>query len=228
MQIGGIQRFSSIDFPGRIASVLFTVGCNFRCPFCHNPELVVGPFPSIPEDIIFAFLKSRVGQLDGVVISGGEPTLHHDLTEFITKIKDLGFEIKLDTNGTNPTVLQELLNKNVLDYVAIDIKHTWEKYNTITRVNLDVESIKKSVNILINSNIEYEFRTTVIQSIHTLDDIVEISENIRGAKVYAVQEFIPTKTLDENFSKYTAFDKNDFENIRKKIEGNVEKFIIRA
>ena len=228
MQIGGIQRFSSIDFPGRIASVLFTVGCNFRCPFCHNPELVVGPFPSIPEDIIFAFLKSRVGQLDGVVISGGEPTLHHDLTEFITKIKDLGFEIKLDTNGTNPTVLQELLNKNVLDYVAMDIKHTWEKYNTITRVNHDVESIKKSVNILINSNIEYEFRTTVIQSIHTLDDIVEISENIRGAKVYAVQEFIPTKTLDEKFSKYTAFDKNDFENIRKKIEENVEKFIIRA
>lgn len=228
MQIGGIQRFSSIDFPKRIASVLFTVGCNFRCPFCHNHELVIGPFPRISEEEIFEFLKSRVGQIDGVVISGGEPTLHHDLPEFIIKIKNLGFEIKLDTNGTNPGILQQLIDNQLLNYVAMDIKHTWDKYHQLTGTQVDIEQIKKSVSMLINSDIEYEFRTTVIQQIHTLDDIIEISKNIRGAKYYAVQEFIPAKTLDEKFSKYTSFDKKDLQNIRHKIEENIEVFDIRA
>ncbi|MDR2200505.1 MAG: anaerobic ribonucleoside-triphosphate reductase activating protein [Puniceicoccales bacterium] len=228
MEIGGIQRFSSIDFPGKLATVIFTVGCNFRCPFCHNPELVEGNVEKVPEETVWEFLSVRREQLEGVVISGGEPTLQRDLPDFIEKIKALGFAVKLDTNGTNPRILKILLSRGILDFVAMDIKHIWSRYADATGSHsLKIENIKHSVDLLLNGDVNYEFRTTVIRDFHDLEDIVALSEQIRGAKRYVVQEFIPKKTLDVSFARKLPFEKSSLETLIPKIEKNVQQFEIR-
>jgi pyruvate formate lyase activating enzyme len=227
MQIGGIQRFSSIDFPGNLAAVVFTMGCNFRCPFCHNPELVINSIDPISEKSVLEFLSTRVRQLEGVVISGGEPTLQPDLSDFIEEIRALGFRIKLDTNGTNPQMLAKLIDRQLLDFVAMDIKHTWLRYAYAAGLeSVMLEEIQQSVKLLMTGNVDYEFRTTVIRDFHDLQDIVAISEQIRGAKRYVVQEFIPQKTLNIAFTQKLPFARSDFQDISAEVEKNIQHFEI--
>lgn len=228
MQIGGIQHFSLIDFPGKLAAVVFTPGCNFRCPFCHNVELVQGTLPGIPEDDVLQFLSKRSGQLEGVVISGGEPTLQKDLPEFIKKIRELGYKIKLDTNGAFPEILKQLIDEQLLDFVAMDIKHAWGKYPIATSIkNVAIEKIKQSIDLLLSNIVDYEFRTTVIRDFHQPEDLIEIAKQIQGAKRYVVQEFIPEKTLDERFHEKLPFERKTLEELSLAMERYVQHFEIR-
>lgn len=209
--IGGFQKSSLIDYPEKISAIIFTQGCNFRCPYCHNPELILTTAnSSLDESAILNFLASRQGKLDGVVITGGEPTLHKSLPEFIKQIKDLGFLIKLDTNGSNPEMLQELLDENLIDYVAMDIKAPIEKYSTIAGDKVSTENILKSFEILKQSEIEHEYRTTVVKSILKPTDFEQIGKMIEGAGKYYLQRFVPTKTLNESFLNQETYSDEEF------------------
>lgn len=221
MIISGLQKTSLLDYPEKISTIVFTNGCNFRCGYCHNPELLT-PFArevlSIPA--FFEFLKTRIGKIDAVVITGGEPCLQTGLKEFILEIKNLGFLVKLDTNGSFPDILKELIAYT--DYIAMDIKAPFEKYSEITCSNIDIEKIKKSINLIMNSEVDYEFRTTVVKSQLCIDDLVEISEIIKGAKKYYLQKFIPSKPLNQKFVSETTYTDTEFENIIVKINNNLE------
>ncbi|MDR0590434.1 MAG: anaerobic ribonucleoside-triphosphate reductase activating protein [Puniceicoccales bacterium] len=228
MRIGGIQRFSSIDFPGHLAAVVFTVGCNLRCPFCHNAELVTGSIDAMAEGDVLEFLSGRRRQLEGVVISGGEPTLQRDLPNFIEKVRRLGFRVKLDTNGTRPDILEDLMGRGVLDFIAMDVKHEWSRYAEASGLEgVEVEAIRRSADLVIGGEVDYEFRTTVIRDFHDARDIVAISQQISGAKSYVVQEFIPEKTLDASFSRKLPFEKSSLRGIIPEVLRNVQRFEIR-
>ncbi|MEE3349093.1 MAG: anaerobic ribonucleoside-triphosphate reductase activating protein [Candidatus Gastranaerophilaceae bacterium] len=224
--IGGIQKSTLIDYPQKIASVVFTQGCNFRCGYCHNPELLSASktYGITTTDEYIAFLKTRLGKLDGVVITGGEPTLQSGLYEFIYKIKNLGFSVKLDTNGTNPDILNKLIRNNLLDYIAMDIKAPLRKYTQITNVNVSIKDIKNSIKIIIKSNIEHEFRTTVIKSQISPEDIIEIGKIINGAQRYYLQKFIPSKILDINLLNEKTYTDQELQNICN----NLKKYINNA
>jgi pyruvate formate lyase activating enzyme len=205
MLIGGLEKLSLIDFPDLLAAIVFTQGCNFRCQFCYNPMLVL---PSgkkgmqkdrlISEQDLFAFLQSRVSKLDGVVITGGEPTLHQDLPEFIAKIRKLGYKIKLDTNGTNPDMIQYLLDKQFLDYLAMDFKAPKEKYEQVVGVAVDFPKIIKSVKIIKASNVLHEFRTTIPPQLLDQADIIKMAEFLIGNSRWYLQEFISNTPLVGN------------------------------
>ena len=181
---------SLIDYPGHISCVVFTIGCNWNCWYCQNRPLLNQTKATLSQDEFFEFLQSRKNWLDGVVVCGGEPTLQPNLAEFIAKIKAMGFDVKLDTNGSNPELLQELIDYYLIDYVAMDIKAPLSKYDSICCVKVDTDSIEQSINILKNSNIDYEFRTTVSPDL-SLSDILEIAETVKGAKNYYLQQYIP-------------------------------------
>ena len=203
MVIQGIQKMTLLDYPGHVACTVFLGGCDFRCPFCHNYELVVGregeygedfqPLsdPAMTEEEFFDFLLKRKGLLDGVAITGGEPCLRKDLPEFIAAIKDAGFLVKLDTNGNHPEMLKLLLNQKLIDYVAMDIKNSPKKYaETIGLMGINLESIMESISLLINGDVPYEFRTTVISQFHESEDFHEIGKMIQGAKKHYLQPFV--------------------------------------
>lgn len=192
MKIGGLIKFTLIDFPGRPAAVVFTQGCNFRCRYCHNPELVYPHMFAEPVAIeeIYSFLKRRQGTLEGVVVSGGEPTLHEDLPSFMADLKAMGYATKLDTNGTRPDMLKSLLNAKLLDYIAMDIKAPLEKYSLITGVDFNPEVLKQSMDLIRQSGLEYEFRTTYDKEVLTDADISTITQRLNG-KNYRVQECLP-------------------------------------
>ncbi len=226
IKIGGLQKLTLIDFPGRLAATVFLSGCNFRCPFCYSAELVL---PSkiknqsqFPEKEIFDFLDNRKELLEGVVICGGEPTINKDLAFFIKKIKSLGFLVKLDTNGSRPNVLKNLIDKELIDYVAMDIKAPREKYGEIVG-NLDgwndriLDNINKSVDILKDSRVEYEFRTTMVPKLLKKEDILKIVHWIRPAKKYFLQEFRPEKTIDPKFEKVKPYSREYLLDIQKAI-----------
>ncbi len=231
MLIGGFQKSSLIDYPEKIAAIVFTQGCNFRCPYCHNPELIQFSEnfdkQAINEDDLFDFLKNRKGKLDAVVVTGGEPTLQKDLADFLFKIKSLDFDVKLDTNGTNPNMLKSLLDKNLIDYVAMDIKAPLEKYNQIVCRNIDVKSIEKSINILKTSNIKYEFRTTVVKSQLSFDDFEKIGQLIKGSDKYYLQKFLPTKTLNKEFMGETTYSDEEFIEISSLLQKYIKFVEIR-
>lgn len=190
MIIQGLQKLTVLDFPGQVACIIFTAGCSFRCPFCHNATLVKGEGDVISEEEIFSYLKKRQGILDGVVITGGEPTIQKDLKEFISKIKAMGYKVKLDTNGYHPKQLKELLDAGLLDYVAMDIKNSKEKYALTTGIpNIDISRIEESVELLKNGNVPYEFRTTTMAELHSTQDIVAIAEWLEGASKHYIQSF---------------------------------------
>jgi pyruvate formate lyase activating enzyme len=198
MKIGGFLKQSFIDFPKTISAVIFTSGCNFNCWYCHNPQLINGNCSSeITIAEIYDFLKSRENFLEGVVISGGEPTLQPDLKEVIKNIKNLGYKIKLDTNGSNPEILQDLLNENLLDYVAMDIKNSLKNYNKTTKIKKSFEKeIKQSIKIIMESDVDYEFRTTFAPEI-TLNDINDMALLIKGAKLFYLQKYeIPSSLIN--------------------------------
>ena len=191
MKIGGFQKMTVLDYPGKVACTVFTHGCNLRCPFCHNARLVVRDEDLIDENEILSYLNKRRGILDGVCISGGEPTLQSDLFDFMKKVKDLGMLIKLDTNGTCPDKLQYAIDNGLVDYVAMDIKNCREEYaKTCGLSEMDISKIEKSVEILMQSGVDYEFRTTVTKELHTPDDFAKIGQWIKGAKRYYIQSFV--------------------------------------
>ena len=186
----GIEKLSLVDFDGYVACTLFTGGCNYRCPFCHNSPLIHHQ-PTIDLNEIFDYLNKRKKMIDAVVITGGEPTIHKELPDIIKLIKNLGFKIKLDTNGTNPKMLKELIDKKLIDYVAMDIKTSFKTYYLVTGVNTPLlDSVKESINILKTSNIDFEFRTTLVKEFHNLDTINEMKELVNGAKKLFLQKFV--------------------------------------
>ena len=210
--IGGVQKTSLLDFPDKISAIVFTQGCNFDCGYCHNPDLLSSKKDIYKTDVFFEFLDKRKGKLDGIVITGGEATLQPDLIPFIKEVKARGFAIKLDTNGYRPDVLKEALP--LIDYVAMDIKAPFEKYSELTRINIDTNKIKESINLILNSNIDYEFRTTVLKSQLTYDDFEKIGILIKGAKKYYLQKFEASSTInDENLRKETSYSDEEFKEI---------------
>ncbi|MFA7253169.1 MAG: anaerobic ribonucleoside-triphosphate reductase activating protein [Patescibacteria group bacterium] len=232
MNIAGIQKLTLVDFPGHVAATVFTRGCTFRCPFCHNPELVVPEqfSPLLSEKQIFDFLESRYGKLTGICLTGGEPTMQKDCDQFISHMKALGFDMKLDTNGSNPKMLEKIIKDGDVDYIAMDIKGTLEKYPQIINYqlsiinngigNLEIEklsenwklknenlisNIQKSIKLIMSSGIDYEFRTTICHPIHEVEDFYGIGELIKGAKRYFIQQFVKSKHVDahQNFEPFT-------------------------
>jgi len=217
MKIGGWQKFSLIDYPGKIAAVIFTQGCNFRCPYCQNPELVVPELYSecIPETDVMAFLYKRREQLEGVVVTGGEPTIHKDLPEFIKKIRELGFAVKLDTNGSNPDVLEALLAEKLIDYIAMDIKAPMCKYQDACGVKIDTEKVKRSVEVILKSPVEYEFRTTLVKPLCVAEDLPAIREAIDGARRYTLQNFVRSgKVLNKRLLDETQYAEGDIARLK--------------
>lgn len=209
-----------IDYPGKLATTVFLSGCNLRCPWCYSSELVmpekIKAQPKISEEYFFDFLDSRAGMIEGVVICGGEPTINRELPYFVKKIKDMGFSVKLDTNGTNPEMIKELLDMSLVDYIAMDIKAPLGlkfqtpnpndqksfkslNYHGATGVKVNTDKIAKSINIIKNSGIDYEFRTTVVPGIHKKEDILQMAQDIAGAEKYYLQNFRPEKNIDASF-----------------------------
>ncbi len=208
MLISGMQKLTLLDFPGKTAATLFTLGCNLRCPFCHNALLVtdIRDADIIQEDEVLSYLKKRAGILDGVCITGGEPCLQPDIAAFIEKIKALGLSVKLDTNGTRPDVLRALIDAGLIDYVAMDIKNSREKYAEAAGIeNFDISPVEESVSLLLEGRVDYEFRTTVVRELHTAEDITKIAEWISGAPRYFLQNFVDSgNIIGKNLSAHDA------------------------
>lgn len=223
MEISGLIKNSFVDYPANIACVVFTAGCNMNCWYCHNHNLIGQTTGEISEEYVFNLLKERKTFLDGVVITGGEPTLQPDLEEFILKIKKMGYKVKLDTNGTNLKVVKRLVSKGLLDYIAMDIKAPISKYKIITTVPNLIE-IEDSINYIKNCGVNYEFRTTFAPNL-TVEDIVEIANYIKGAKTYALQQYNKPEHITNEILKPHL--PSEFDLIKTQVEGLVEKFIIR-
>lgn len=220
MRIGGLQKVSLIDYPGKIAAIVFTQGCNFRCGYCHNPELVNPDFfiKPIPPEEVFAFLKSRRGKLEGVVVTGGEPLLQEGLNDFLKKIKGLGYLIKLDTNGSFPEKLKDIIEKKLVDYLAMDIKAPLEKYVSVVKSAVETKKIRESINLIINSGLDYEFRTTIVKSQLKKEDILKIGELLKPGSPYVLQKFVPSKTLNPRFLKKSSYSDEELEEIKRKLK----------
>ena len=230
MVFGGIQKLTLIDYPGKVAATVFTVGCNFLCPYCHNPELVDGKKikdqPRVSEQEVLDFLATRQGLLEGVCITGGEPTLFPDLPEFIKKLKDLGFLVKLDSNGSNPQMMEKLLAEKLVDFIAMDIKAPLEKYKKVAGDKAVLENIQRSTE-LVRTAPDYEFRTTVLPALHTKKDILSIGRWLQGAKKYYLQQFKPTKTLDSAFLDEKPFAWEKIAELRGLLEIFFDKVEVR-
>jgi pyruvate formate lyase activating enzyme len=229
MKIGGLQKVSLIDYPGLICGIVFLQGCNFKCSYCHNPELVDTKLfqPCIKENEVLDFLNTRKGKLDAVTITGGEPTIQDDLAPFIKQIKKMKFAIKLDTNGSQPQVVKTLLDEKLLDFIAMDIKAPLEKYKSVVKVPVNADSIKESMRLILKSKIPYEFRTTVVESQLEEKDILQIAKMISGANSYVLQKFVPMKTLDKKFLKEKSYPDEKFQKIKKHLEHQIPSVTIR-
>lgn len=220
MQISAIQKLTLLDFPGKAAATVFTPGCNFRCGYCHNAEFVLPERIAklqesfIPEEVFLKFLAKRKNLLDGVCITGGEPTLQYDLEDFIKKIRALGFLIKLDTNGSNPAMVKNLLAQNLLDYIALDIKASPENYQKLVGVDA-IEKVQQTRDLILHSKIDYEFRTTLVKELIDDDEWQKILHFIKGAKKYFLQNFQTRGgCLNPEFRKYHSFSQAELEKLR--------------
>jgi pyruvate formate lyase activating enzyme len=230
MLIKGIQKTSLIDYPNKICCIVFLPNCNFRCPYCYNIDLILNPekLPRIDQFSFFNFLKEKKDWLDAVTICGGEPTLQKDLPDFCRKIKLLNYLVKLDTNGTNPEMIKELIDKKLVDYIALDVKAPLNKYKKVTDSEIDSEKIKQSISILKNSKIDYEFRTTLLPLLHSKKDILEIAKLLKGSKKYYLQQFIPGDTLNKTFKNAKTFTEPELQKFRESIKNNFEVCEIRG
>jgi len=221
IQIGGLQKLTLIDFPGRIASTVFVIGCNFKCPWCYSSELVltekIKKQPKILEKEFLEFLKERKKLLEGLVLCGGEPSINKKLPALIKKIKKLGYLVKLDTNGSNPKMLKKLIKTKLIDYVAMDMKLPKERYPEIFGKRVKIEDIEESIKILKEGKVDYEFRTTVVPTVLNKEDILKIAKWIRGAKRYYLQNFRPEKTIDPEFEKIKPYPQEYLLEIQKAI-----------
>ena len=229
MIIGGLQKCSLIDYPGKIAAVIFTVGCNFRCRYCHNTELIIPgkQVQNIPVADIFSFLETRRSKLDGVCITGGEPTLHTDLPEFAEKIKTMGFLVKLDTNGTHPDMLQQLVHKKLVDYIAMDVKAPLPDYAKIVGYEVDAEVLERSIELIITSGIHHEFRTTVVKYLTTVDDLKKIAITIKGAERFYLQKFVPTNVYDPKLAETEQYTQDELYEIVQELKEYVRDCRVR-
>jgi pyruvate formate lyase activating enzyme len=233
MHLGGLQKLTLIDYPGKIAATVFTVGCSFRCPFCHNPELVLpdwsGGVGSVSEEEFFSFLKSRQNKLEGVCITGGEPTVQKDILDFMRKIKELNFAVKLDSNGTRPDVLKKALEEKVVDFVSMDIKNSIGKYDETAGTEVNMDRIKLSVDLIRASGLDYEFRTTVVPGFHKEEDFDEIGNWLEGSRKYALQKFRDEgKLLDESIrNKVEKRNELNLEKIKRRIKDFFDEIEVR-
>ncbi len=219
MNFKGFQKISLIDYPGKICAIVFTGGCNFRCHYCHNPELVIDfdNLPDIPEEEILSFMQKRKGLLDGLEITGGEPTILPDLPNFMERVKKLGFLVKLDTNGTNPEVITYVIENSLVDYIAMDIKTTLKRYKEVIRVKIDTSKIKDSVRIIMQAasdgKIDYEFRTTIFPEFFGEDDAKEIGKWLKGASRYILQKPRMEKVLNKKFKPMKFYTDSELINL---------------
>jgi pyruvate formate lyase activating enzyme len=236
MKIGGLQKLTLIDFPGRIAATVFLMGCNFSCPFCYSSELVVPSKmknqPQLSQKVFFDFLKERKELLEGIVICGGEPTVHKELPSFIKKIKKLGFLVKLDTNGSNPQMVKQLIKKKEIDYVAMDVKAPKKNYLSVIGMSRGkgkgvVEKVAETVALLKSSDIDFEFRTTVVPGLLKKEDILKVAQWIKPAPKYFLQSFRPGKNIDPRFEKVRPYPNEYMLEIQKAIAPFFETCHIR-
>lgn len=227
MRLGGLQKCTLIDYPQKLSAIVFTIGCNFRCPYCHNPELVDETADEISVSDFFAFLQTRIGKLDAVTITGGEPTIHADLCTFIRDIKQLGFLVKLDSNGTRSDVLKQVIDESLVDYIAMDIKAPLHKYEGTVARPVDLVEIQKSITLLKENKVSYEFRTTVIKPLLAIEDFHDIGRLIEGAHRYCVQKFIPTKLLNPAFLRKATYTDEDYNQIKNIMSNYVQSCSIR-
>lgn len=229
MRIGGLQRVSLIDYPGKISATVFTQGCNFLCPYCHNPDLVdpAQYGPAVPEVQVLSFLNERRGKLEAVTVTGGEPMIQKNLDRFLETLKDMGYLIKADTNGSKPDVLETLINKRLVDYLAMDIKGPLQRYGRIASVTVDTSSIRRSIELITTSGIEHEFRTTVVRSQIDLQDLLSVVRLIDKSSLYVLQPFVPKKTLNCSFLSESSYSPLEFSAIRQQLEKEVTRVVIR-
>ena len=229
MIVCGYEKFSMVDYDEKIACTVFTGGCNFRCPFCHNGALVVGNVKAEQRDEgeVFDYLQKRKGLVDAVCVTGGEPTLQPDLKDFLRKVRDMGYLTKLDTNGLRPDVLKAVLDENLVDYVAMDVKNSPEKYAmTVGLKDVDVSKIKTSIDMLVHSGIGYEFRTTLIKEFHTAEDMAKIADMICGADKYFMQKY---KDNEECIAHgFSPIKKDEVEKFKSLFDGKVAKIGLRG
>ena len=227
MKILGLEKVSMVDYPKKICATLFTGGCDFKCVFCHNSGIVNEEYRPYTEEEIFDYLNSRKNLLDAVTISGGEPTIQPDLEDFIIKIREMGFLVKLDTNGTNPKILENLLNKKLLDYVAMDIKNNFADYGEIAgSPNFDSQKIKDSLQILRDSNVEYELRTTLVAHYHTEENIKKMANELAGENILYLQKFKDCDTCIK--SNLEAVPKSQAEEFQKILSKKIKNVILRG
>ncbi|MBQ9265608.1 MAG: anaerobic ribonucleoside-triphosphate reductase activating protein [Bacilli bacterium] len=217
MKICGLQKLTLLDYPGNLACTVFLGGCNFKCSYCYNTSLINPPsdIRTISVEELMRFLDTRKGILNGVAITGGEPLINKDIKDLILKIREKGFKVKLDTNGSFPDVLENLIEEGLVDYVAMDVKNTYEKYSFTAGAKVNIENISRSINILLQGKVDYEFRTTVIKEFHAIDDFEEIGKMIKGAKHYFLQSF---QDKDSVHGHFNAMSKEDLEACLKKAQ----------
>lgn len=229
MVISGMQKLTLLDYPGKTACLLFTQGCNFRCPFCHNRDLLKNDKPpdEISEDEVFEYLRKRQGILDGICISGGEPLLQKDIERFVKKVKEMGFLVKLDTNGSCPTILKRLIENNMLDYIAMDIKDDFINYDKASGIEkININNIKKSIEIILNSNVEHEFRTTIVKEIHNYSNLEKICKFIGPKARYFIQNYRDCETVLEK--GLSSFGEDELKNIEEKLKVTYPNVMIRG
>ena len=229
MEIKGLAKTTLLDYPGHIAATLFVGGCQFKCPFCHNGSLVTKAesLPDIPLEEVYAFLEKRKGILDGICITGGEPTFHPDLRDLLYDIKNMGYLVKLDTNGYDPMQLDHLFKEELVDYVAMDIKNSQEKYaKTSGCPDLDLTRIKLSVDLIRDSGLDYEFRTTVVKELHSIDDMYSIARWLEGAKAYYLQSYVPSE--DIIMPVFSSYSKNELMAIRALMQEYIPHIFLRG
>lgn len=229
MKIGGINKFSLIDYPEKVSAVIFTQGCNFRCPYCHNPELLeaYGPPCDSDESDPLSFLESRKKMIDAVVISGGEPTLQKRLISFIKNVKKMGFLVKLDTNGSNPKVLEQIISEKIVDYIAMDYKAPLEIYPKLARTELDISDIAMSAKLLIKSDVDYEFRTTISKGLLTENCIISIFNELKNAKRLVIQKVESRNTLNKTIKFGDNYTNKEFHEFKKLAEYYVKECHVR-
>ncbi len=236
MEFKGFNKSSLIEYPEKIVSVVFTGGCNFRCPFCHNKDLVLNPdkIPGISEKEIIDYMEKKRKWIDGIAITGGEPTLHKELPAFIKKVKDKDFLIELETNGTNPEMVEHLIKEKLVDYFAMDIKAPLDedKYYKVTgkfgEKKKMLENIKKTISIIQKSGVDYEFRTTFVPGLLTKGDIYTIAEQLKGSKRYVIQKFLPKSTVDSDYEKKDILKPSFFEEFKEKLKDYFDDLVIKA
>ncbi|MBF0430081.1 MAG: anaerobic ribonucleoside-triphosphate reductase activating protein [Fibrobacteria bacterium] len=232
MHIAGLQKCSLIDFPGKLAATVFTNGCNFRCPFCHNAQLLRGS-PSrnqFSTTDIFKFLEKRKDLLDGVVITGGEPTLQTDLLDFINTIKSMGFLVKLDTNGYRPHILKSVIQSGMVDYIAMDIKSGWRNYSDAAGININIEKIEQSIFLIKNSGVSHEFRSTLMRPFLSPRDVLDIAAYLSGTEQYRLQKFLMPENFPERDLTYLIpFTKRELNKLQEQVDRIITKrFVIAA